>query len=259
MQLLIAALLLHLSLLNLCWCPSVFGKSQNFYNAETGLSQAEQEPIMLAQAGSQINPAVVAIKENGKQEILHHDTFKALQDLDKYCKTYWTDPEGHFWLALTLAETGRIQDALNEYEQAVQKQAPFGMDCPELRVNRGNLLFKLQRFAEAERDYRRAIELDPLLYDARLNLAQLLLLQDRLDEAFDQLGECSNACDRDQKFCLLEGLANLKKAQVDQAIFWLEKCQVTSNQSPTTSRTVNPVSMEAHRLLQFLKAPRQAL
>jgi tetratricopeptide (TPR) repeat protein len=205
--------------------------------------------------GPRSNPEIIAIKEAGKQEILNHDAARALRDLGKYCNTDWTDPEGHFWLAYTLAETGKPEEALKEYDQALQRQKRFGMDCPELRVNRGNQLFKLGHMNEAEHDYKRALEVDPLLYDARLNLAQLLLLQDRVDEAFAQLGQCSNARGQDAKFCLLEGVANLKKAQINVAMSWLQKCQITSNQYKATSRSVNPVCVEAQRLLQFLKAP----
>ncbi|HEY9682596.1 MAG TPA: tetratricopeptide repeat protein [Oculatellaceae cyanobacterium] len=207
------------------------------------------------QAHPRSSPEIIAIKEAGKQKILNHDTANALKDLDKYCKTDWTDPEGHFWLAYALSESGKPDEALKEYDQAEQKQTRFCMDCPELRVNRGNQLFKLGRMNEAEREYKRALEVDPLLYDARLNLAQLLLLQNRVDEAFTQLRQCSYTKSKDAKFCLLEGIANLKKAQINVAMSWLEKCQITSNQYKATSRSIDPVCVQAQRLLQFLKAP----
>ncbi len=200
------------------------------------------------------NAAVVEIKETGKREIMNHDFEHALIDLDRYCKTDWTDPEGHFWLGYALAGTGRTMDALHAYDAAEQKQANFGMDCAELRVNRGNLLFKFGKIAEAQTEYQRALEIDPTVLDARLDLAQVLLLQDRVDEAFTQLGHCSNSRADDPKFCFLEGIANLKKGQVDSSIFWLQKCQVTSNQSQYGSRYVDPVAVEGQKLLQYLRS-----
>ncbi|HEY9757916.1 MAG TPA: tetratricopeptide repeat protein [Oculatellaceae cyanobacterium] len=216
---------------------------------------AQTDTAEATQARPRSSPEIIAIKEAGKQEILNHDTASALRDLDKYCKTDWTDPEGHFWLAYALAESGKPDEALKEYDQAEHRQIRFCMDCPELRVNRGNQLFKLGHTSEAEREYKRALQVDPLLYDARLNLAQLLLLQNRVDEAFTQLGQCSHARSQDAKFCLLEGIANLKKAQTNVAKSWLEKCQITSNQYKATSRSIDPVCVQAQRLLQFLKAP----
>ena len=211
--------------------------------------------IAQAQAQAQTSAEIVDIKENGKREILNHDTARALFDLDRYCQTDWTDPEGHFWLAFTLSASGRTMDALREYDVAEQKQANFGMDCAELRNNRANVLFKMGRLAEAESEYWRAIEIDPTVLDARLNLVQILLLSGRVDDAFHQLGECSNDRKDDPKFCLLEAIANLKKGQPDQSIWWLQKCQVTSNQSQYGSRSIDPVAVEGQRMLQYLKTP----
>jgi tetratricopeptide (TPR) repeat protein len=207
------------------------------------------------QARPRTSAAIVQIKENGKREILQHDTSHALIDLQKYCQTDWTDPEGHFWLAYALAETGQKDAAILEYKQAEEKEVVFGLDCAELRLNRGNLLAQSGKMVEAESEFRRAIEIEPIVLDARLSLAQLLLAQDRVTEAFNELGQCSAARKDDPRFCYLEAIANLKRGQLDAPIEWLRKCQVTSNQSLSTSRSDAMLLAEAQKLLQFLRAP----
>jgi Flp pilus assembly protein TadD len=191
----------------------------------------------------------------GKSALLQHDIATALNEFRTYKELQPADPEAHFYLGFCLAESGIKQEALHEYELAEQQESGFDMDSTELRINRGNLLLQMGRGKEAENEYRRAIEVDPIATEAHLDLAQLMLLDGRIDAAFRELNECASMRGSDPRYCLLQGIAYAKKGQIQTAVGWLRKCQVTSNQSTSYSRTDEQLSLEAEKLLQLLKPP----
>ncbi len=194
-------------------------------------------------------------KTAGKSALLQHDIPTAMNEFKTYKELQPADPEAHFYLGFCLAESGIKQEALHEYEVAEQQESCFDMDSTELRINRGNLLLQMGRSKEAENEYRRAIEVDPIATEAHLDLAQLMLLDGRLAGAFNELNECASTRGSDPRYCLLEGIANMEKGQTQTAIGWLHKCQVTSNQSTLSSRFDAQISIEAEKLLQLLKPP----
>jgi tetratricopeptide (TPR) repeat protein len=202
-------------------------------------------------------PQVLSLKHRtaGKTALLQHDIPTALNEFRAYRELQPSDPEGHFYLGYCLSESGIKQEALHEYEIAEEQESGYDMDSTELRINHGNLLSQMGRIKDAENEYRRAIEVDPLAAEAHLDLAQLMLLDERIDTALRELNECSSTRGNDPRYCLLQGIANLKKGQVQSAVGWLRKCQVTSNQSTLSSRSDGQISSEAEKLLQLLKAP----
>lgn len=191
----------------------------------------------------------------GKSALLQNDIPTALNEFRTYQGLQPADPEAHFYLGYCLAESGIKQEALREYELAEPQESGFDIDSPELRINRGNLLLQMGRSKDAENEYRRAIEVDPVATEAHLDLAQLMLLDGRIDAAFRELNDCASTRGSDPRYCLLQGIANLKKGQIQTAAGWLRKCQVTSNQSTLSSRSDGQLSIEAEKLLQLLKPP----
>jgi Flp pilus assembly protein TadD len=191
----------------------------------------------------------------GKTALLQHDIPTALNEFRTYKELQPADPEAHFYLGYCLAESGIKTDALHEYEVAEQQEAGFDMDSTELRINRGNLLLQIGRSKEAENEYRRAIEVDPVATEAHLDLAQLMLVDGRVDAASRELKDCASTRGNDPRYCLLQGITSLKKGQIQTAAGWLRKCQVTSNQSTISSRSDGLLSVEAEKLLQLLKPP----
>jgi len=77
--------------------------------------------------------------------------------------------------------------ALDEYVEAQR----YMSDMPSGPYNLGNLYAAEGKDKEAERQYRRALEIDDQLYLARANLAMLLAAGGRLDEAETLLREAS--------------------------------------------------------------------
>ena len=146
--------------------------------------------------------ASVRHKTAGKLAIQQQDIPRALNEFRLYNQDQDTDPEGLFFLAYCLNASGMKADALHDYDLAEQQESGYNLDSAELRTNRGNLLMQAGRTRDAETEYRRALAIDPLAGEARLNLAQLLLLGDRVDESTRQLAACSSTRGNDPQILL---------------------------------------------------------
>lgn len=81
-------------------------------------------------------------------------------------------------LHLLLKDTRRDQEALEAIEEAV-KRAPLNVD---LLIDKANHLANLHKMDEAEADYRKALELDPLQASAFAGLGLLRELNNRANE-----------------------------------------------------------------------------
>jgi Flp pilus assembly protein TadD len=76
----------------------------------------------------------------------------------------------HFNLAIALEKTGRLEEALKEYQLAVTVKAGY----PEASSALGKLLFQMGRNVDAEMALRQALKLNPDLEDAHYALARVL-------------------------------------------------------------------------------------
>ena len=149
-------------------------------------------------------------------------------------------------LGVALAHEGRLDEALEQFE-LVLKDAPKHMqslvniggihlsrgdagealkaftsavmfwDVPVVRANLAVAFLQLDRLEEAERELRRALEMDPRMADAWTNLGSLLLRR----EAFEESMEASRkALELNPKFamaCNNLALALLALGRVDEA------------------------------------------
>jgi tetratricopeptide (TPR) repeat protein len=103
---------------------------------------------------------------------------------------------------LTEGQRRAHASALDEYVEAQR----YLSDLPSGPYNLGNLYAAMDRPAEAERQYRRALELDDRFLMAKANLARLLAAGGRLDEAEALLREAHAAQPRHAGFSLTLGL-----------------------------------------------------
>ena len=85
-------------------------------------------------------------------------------------------------MALVRREQANYEDALRLLDQAVSKKAPRE-EIASLYFLRGDMLARLGRAEEAERDFRREIEIFPEDAPAYRNLALLLVADGRLEDA----------------------------------------------------------------------------
>jgi tetratricopeptide (TPR) repeat protein len=81
--------------------------------------------------------------------------------------------------AVALEDEGKVADAAAQYRALSKSHA----DSPLVWTNYGNAEMQLGANEEAERAFRKALQLDPESRDAMNNLAWLLYQQKRLDEA----------------------------------------------------------------------------
>lgn len=88
-----------------------------------------------------------------------------------------------------LAHIGGCLSALGRYDEAESylRRAQTGLDDPVTHYNLGLLLALTGRIDQAVREYEKALERDPMHSDARSNLAAALARQGRLDRASREL------------------------------------------------------------------------
>lgn len=95
----------------------------------------------------------------------------------------------------------------------------------EGHVERAHELFEDGRWAEAERELRRALSLNPYKAEWHFNLGLTLEAAGRYDEALAAFRECHNLDGEDAQCVLLLGVNALRTSDLRGAIKWLEKAQ----------------------------------
>lgn len=90
---------------------------------------------------------------------------------------------------LGLAHIGSCLSALGRYQEAEEyfRKSLAGLDDATTHYNLGLLMSMTRRMPEAEREYRRALALDPAHADARGNLGPLLVRMGRTRDAITEL------------------------------------------------------------------------
>lgn len=122
-------------------------------------------------------------------EYMRGDIYEHMQDFFNAKKAYARALEenvafymAHAKLARLALEQGELPEALQEYDQALQIE---GRD-PTIHNDYGVALLQSDRHADAEREFRRAVELEPYFALAHYNLAVALDKQAKKDEAMAQ-------------------------------------------------------------------------
>jgi tetratricopeptide (TPR) repeat protein len=116
-------------------------------------------------------------------------TFRTIQRNRDYdsALTIWQDtvekcpnnPRAHNGLGLALMQTGKVREAIGQYEQALRLKP----DSAEAHNNLGIALEQAGRAQEATEQYEQALRINPDYPDARNNLGIALMGQGRLQEA----------------------------------------------------------------------------
>ncbi len=87
----------------------------------------------------------------------------------------------HNNIAISLAHKGRVQEAIDHYDKALELNPGYG----EAHYNLANSLLLLGRVEEAVAHYEKALEINPNNARAHYNLAAVLVRSGRMDAALD--------------------------------------------------------------------------
>lgn len=122
-----------------------------------------------------LSPAATAILRRGTIMLDAKQFSEAMLVFQEYSQRYPTDPRGYFWTAVCLDEMDKLQESCHFYQQSLSKAEQMGMDSSELRTNLGNVLLKQNNVQGAIEQFQKALEVNPQLIVARLNLGRAFL------------------------------------------------------------------------------------
>jgi len=123
------------------------------------------------------------------------------------------DPNAIYASAVALEDLDRPQDALARYDAALERASGH----EDALHNRGLLLARLGRLAEAERNHRRYVGLHPQSVRARGDLAEALLALSRYEEALAELDWILARAPRDALALLKRGIALASLRRFDES------------------------------------------
>lgn len=169
-----------------------------------------------------------------------------------YTRLRADDPSGHFWLGLALDESRQPSQAIWAYSRSLDLAMREGMDSPELRVNIGNTLMKLNRLDDAIFNYRRAIAIDSKLTRAHYNLGRALLQKDEPQPAFESLSRCTELGLRDPTILYYQGQALKAMGKPEDA---RQKLELFVRQLPATPEA-QALRIRVEGLIQQLPSQR---
>lgn len=115
------------------------------------------------------------------------ETSELLAPVDKAVEISSSDPEAHYARAVVLSSISRYDEAVKEYEKAVARRPRFyysWMRLGRARSQAGDVEGALAAF-------RQAVQLAPYYVEPRWQLGNLLLRENRVDEAFTELRQAT--------------------------------------------------------------------
>ena len=159
-----------------------------FYTGQHGNAMAQIDTV-LSQLRARDDKRTLRFYSSKEQlETMRGEIYESMEDYFNAKKAYGKALEENlsYWPArVRLARLASLQqehdEALLEYEQAVQ----LADKDPVVRLDYGLALLRARKSAEAEREFRRAIELEPYFAVPYYNLAVALDNQGKKDEAIE--------------------------------------------------------------------------
>jgi len=179
--------------------------------------------------------------------------------------SYKSNADGHQNFGLALLETGRVDEAITQFQKSVQLKPDFAMarnnlgyallqrggrvdeaitqlqqalqvnpDDAQARFNLGNALAQKGTVDEAITQYQQALQIYPGYVEAHYNLGVVLLQKGRADEAITQYQQALqiNPGYRDAHINL--GYALLQKGTVEEAMAHFQKALQLNPADPST-------------------------
>ena len=147
----------------------------------------------------------------------------ALDLFTRYTETKPIDPEGYFWQGVAFDEAGSLDEAEKAYQTAIDKAESLDLNSAEIWTNLGNILLKTKRLDRAEDAFKKAIEIDPHLVPARLNLARLLIEKNECQGALESLNKCVDLHFNGPQLAYYRAKAFLKLGRPEEAAVQVDK------------------------------------
>ena len=142
------------------------------------------------------------------------------------------------WTTLGPAAGLRAAAALLLLPAVLSAQPALEQSDVRTRFVAGQTALQAGQFAQAETEFRAALDSDPQLSHARVNLGLALFLQGKYQQSVDELEQAARALPTLPAAHLFLGLGHLKLGESDQAIAALSR-----------SLELDPANLEAHRAL----------
>jgi type IV pilus biogenesis/stability protein PilW len=168
---------------------------------------------------------VFADAHMGRGLVLEFSFDKAAEAEKEYRRAIELRPtfaEAHNNLGQLLAKTGRLQEAVAEFDAALANmlyKEPYVARC-----NRGQTLYRLGKREEAMSDFRACLGNSPRYCQGHRQLGLIQLGEGRTKEALEQLGDYAKYCDRSADAFLQLGLAQLRAGNAQAAREAFSKC-----------------------------------
>ncbi|HEX9306074.1 MAG TPA: tetratricopeptide repeat protein [Anaeromyxobacter sp.] len=131
--------------------------------------------------------------------------------------------EGHNDLGQLLARTGRFEEAIREFDAAVENmlyREPYVARC-----NKGLAMFRMGRRDDGLAEMRGCLKVAPSYCKGRRELGRTLLDEKRTREAIDELSAYARYCQKIPDAHLQLGLARMKGGDVPGARESFERCR----------------------------------
>jgi Tfp pilus assembly protein PilF len=131
--------------------------------------------------------------------------------------------EAHNDLGQLLARTGRLQEAVKEFDAALANmlyKEPWVARC-----NKGQALYQLGRKAEGLAELESCVSMSPRYCLGQRELGRLLLAEGRVQEALESFERYAKVCDKAADAWYQMGLAHLKAGDADKARQAFQKCE----------------------------------
>ncbi len=131
-------------------------------------------------------------------------------------------PEAHNDLGQFLARTGRLEEAVKEFDLALENM--LYREPAAARCNKGQALYRLGRREEGISEIRACLALAPRYCPGHRELGRIRFDEGRVKDALESLGRYAEYCPAEPDAWLQLGLAQVKAGDPDKAREAFEKC-----------------------------------
>lgn len=198
--------------------------AKNSLRQNSSVAARKYQPKLAQNNAGMFPPSRTEALLKSGRNMLDRAQWDAAYDLfKKYSDIKPIDPEGYFWQGVALDEAGRWDDAISAYKTGIAKAESLDLDSAELWTNLGNAHLKNKQLEESEDAYRKAIEINPHLVPARLNLARVLIEKNECLGALDSLNRCADLHFNGPQLPYYRAKAFVKLGRSEEALVHVDK------------------------------------